>query len=189
MTNLKKFFVPCFVLTALAGSAVSAFAAAPEMLLRGRCHQGECSFSKIISTQTIGKNDAGYMLLVKERSAIVTPSRKDPDPGNVRPPKYFGLVKVSYAFCSLQKPAFIFYSNNRFYAHVLNVGEPAAGYAIDSHIHYWAVCHNKIVGVPDVTGDGLMKQAQELGYRKVPEANQAQYDFRSRKKAFRFFGL
>ena len=69
MTNLKKFFVPCFVLTAVAGSAVSAFAAAPEMLLRGRCHQGECSFSKIISTQTIGKNDAGYMLLVKERSA------------------------------------------------------------------------------------------------------------------------
>jgi hypothetical protein len=163
--------------------------AAPEMLLRGRCNQGECSFTKIISTQTIGKNDAGYMLLVKERSAIVTTSKNDSNPENVKAPKYFGLVKVGNIFCSTQKPATIFYSDKRFYAHVLNIGEPAPGFAVDSHIEYWAACHNRIVSVSDVMGGALVKDAAALGYHKVPEANQGQYDFRSRKKAFRFFGL
>ena len=107
----------------------------------------------------------------------------------MKAPEYFGLVKVSYVFCSTLKPGLIFYSGRRFYAHVLNVDEPAASYAIDSHIEYWAVCHNKIVSVNDVTNDALTKQARELGYQKVPEANQPQYDFRSRRKAFRFFGL
>ncbi len=188
MTN-HRLLAGCLLLAAIAGGEVSARAAAPEMLLRGRCQQGECPFTKIVSTQTIGKNDAGYMLLVKERSAIVTLSSKDTDAANVKLPKYFGLVKVSHAFCSTQKPAIIFYSAGRFYAHVLNIGEPAPGFAADSHIEYWAVCHEKIVGVSDVMSDALTKQAHELGYHKVPEASQAQYDFRSRKKAFRFFGL
>lgn len=181
---------PGFILIFAAFAAGIAYAeAAPELLLRGRCHQGGCSFTKIVSTQTIGKNEAGYMLLVKERSAIVTPSKKDTNPERVRAPKYFGLIKVSYVFCSTQKPALIFYSNKRFYAHVLNVGEPAPGFAIDSHIEYWAACHNKVVSVADVTSDALAKEAASLGYHKMPETKQAQYDFRNRKKAFRFFGL
>ena len=175
--------------TALACGAAIAQAAAPEMLLRGRCHQGGCSFTKIVSTQTIGKNDSGYMLLVKERSAIATRSNKDTAAENVKVPEYFGLVKVVYAFCSTRKPAMVFYFDRRFYAHVLNVGEPASSATIDSHIEYWAVCHKKIVSVSDVTSDALAKQARELGYQKVPEANQPQYEFRSRRKAFRFFGL
>ncbi len=98
---LKKLSVAgSLILAVFAGKA--AFAG-NEILLRGRCHQGECSFTKVVSTQTIGKNDAGYMLLIKGRSAIVNLSAKDPDPEKVKPPKYFGLVKVSFAFCSNSK--------------------------------------------------------------------------------------
>lgn len=186
--NAHRLLAGCLLL-ALAGGEFSARAAGSEMLLRGRCQQGECSFTKIVSTQTIGKSDAGYMLLVKERSAIVTLSSKDTISDDAKLPKYFGLVKVSYAFCSTQKPAIIFYSGGRFYAHVLNIGEPPVGSAVDSHIEYWAACHEKIVSVSDVMGDALAKQARELGYHKIPEAYQAQYDFRNRKKAFRFFGM
>lgn len=160
-----------------------------ELLLRGRCQQGECTFTDIISAQTIGKNDTGRMLLVKVRSAIVSIPAMDQDPYKVKPPKYFGLVKVNYAFCSTQKPAIIFYSDGKFYAHVLKVGEAAAGFIVDSHIEYWAVCHEKVVSVGEVMSDVLAKQANDLGYHKVPEAEKGQYTFRTRAKAFQFFGL
>jgi hypothetical protein len=184
---LKKLSVAgSLILAVFAGKA--AFAG-NERLLRGRCHQGECSFTKVVSTQTVGKNDAGYMLLIKERSAIVNLSAKDPDPEKVKPPKYFGLVKVSFAFCSTQRPAIIFYSDGKFYAHVLNIGESASDFAVRSHVEYWAVCHEKVVSVSDVMSDALAKEARDLGYKKVPEAEKVRYSFRTRAKAFRFFGL
>jgi len=184
---LKKLSVAgSLILAAFAGGAALA---SNEMLLRGRCHQGECSFTKIVSIQSIGKNAAGHMLLVEERSAIVTLSAKDLDPDNVKPPKYFGLVKVSFAFCSTQKPAIIFYSDGKFYAHILNIGEPASDVAVHSHIEYWAVCHEKVVSFRDVMSDALANEAHQLGYKKVPEAEKARYSFRTRALAFRFFGL
>src|SRR5882757_8975726 len=69
MRLLKVFCVG--VLLALPGGT-AALAAPPEILLRERCHQGECTFTKITQTKTVGKNADGYMLEVKERSAVVT---------------------------------------------------------------------------------------------------------------------
>jgi hypothetical protein len=163
--------------------------AAQEMLLRERCHQGECTFTKIIQTKTIGKNAGGYLLEVKTRSVVVRAPKGGGEPQNIPEAGSFGLVRVNYAYCSTQKPAVIFYDSSKFYAHLLKVGEAPAGYEINSHIEYWAVCHSKIVSVADVTDGGLAKEAAELGYGKFPENWGTQRDFRYKKKAFRFFGL
>jgi hypothetical protein len=171
-------------------ASVAPLHAAREMLLRGRCQQGECSFTQIIQTKTIGKNADGYMLEVKARSATLPiPAKKENDPSTMKPPKNFGLVRVVYTFCSAAKPALIFYDNKKFYAHFLKIGETPAGYEIDSHIEYWAACHDKVVSVADVTEGKLAKEAADLGYGKFPENWGGQREFRTKKKAFRFFGL
>jgi hypothetical protein len=163
---------------------------AREMLLRERCHQGECTFAQIIQTKTIGKNADGYMLEVKARSATLSiPAKRADDPYSMKPPKNYGLVRVVYVYCSKEKPAMIFYDNAKFYVHLFKIGEPAAGYEIDSHIEYWAACHNKVVSVADVAEGKLAKEAADLGYGKFPENWGKQREFRTKKKAFRFFGL
>ncbi|HVT55256.1 MAG TPA: hypothetical protein VHD34_04315 [Xanthobacteraceae bacterium] len=181
---LKHLFVALFLFASAAPAG-----AAPDMFLRERCHRGECSFTRIIQTKTIGKNAGGYMLEVKARSASLRIPPKADDPSTMKPPKNYGLVRVLYVYCSTEKPALIFYDDKKFYAHLLKIGEPAAGYEIDSHIEYWAVCHDKIVSVADVAEGKLAKEAADLGYGKFPENWGRQRDFRTKKKAFRSFGL
>ncbi len=96
---------------------------------------------------------------------------------------------MSYVYCSTRKPAVIFYDDRKFYAHLLNIGEKTAGYEIDSQIEYWAACHDRVVSASDVTEGRLAKDAADLGYRKLPEAETGQRGFRNKKKAFQFFGL
>ena len=182
---MKKQLASAFVISALAGPLL---AAQPEMLLRERCQQGECTFTKIVTKRPIGKNAQGTMIEVKSRSVVV-PAAKNVDPSSVPTPDSFGLVRVSYAFCSTQKPAIVFYDSKKFYAHMLNVGEAPAGYAVNSQIEYWAACHDRIVSVNEVTEGRLAKDAEKLGYTKLPEGDIVQRDFRNKKRAFRFFGL
>ena len=163
--------------------------AAQEMLLRERCHQGECTFAKIIQTKTVGKNDGGYMLEVKARSVVVRAPKGGGEPEKIPEAGSFGLVRVSYAYCSKQRPGVIFYDNRKFYAHLLKVGETSAGYETDSHIEYWAACHNKIVSAGDVMKGNVAKDAADLGYGKFPEKWGKQVEFRNKTKAFKYFGL
>jgi hypothetical protein len=174
--------------------ALAAFALAPPpMLIRGRCHMGECSFTEIETTKTVAARPGGALVSAKERSAVVTAPVKNGEPqyNLVEPPKYLGLVKVSYAFCSTERPAFVFYADGKFYAHVLNVGDATgvSGYNTDSHLLYWAICHQKLWRVEDLAGEDVAKEALALGYHKVPEAEKGQYEFRNRRKMLRFFGL
>ena len=185
MNMTKSFMFGCLAMVLGAGSLL----AAPEILLRGRCHQGECTFTKIIQTKTIGKNADGYLLEVKARSVVVRAPKDGGEPEKIPEAGSFGLVRVSYAYCSTQKPAVIFYDNRKFYAHLLNVGETSAGYEIDSHIEYWAACHDKIVSASDVSDGKLAKDAADLGYGKFPDNWGRQGEFRSKKKAFRYFGF
>jgi hypothetical protein len=178
----------------LHASVVAAFALAPPpMLIRGRCHMGECSFTEIESTKTVAARPGGALVAAKERSAVVTAPVKNGEPqyNLVEPPKYLGLVKVSYAFCSTERPAFVFYADGKFYAHVLNVGDATgvSGYNTDSHLLYWAICHQKLLRAEDLAGEAVAKEALALGYHKVPEAEKGQYEFRNRRKMLRFFGL
>jgi hypothetical protein len=179
----------CFAALFLFVFAAEPACAAKEMLLRERCHQGECTFAKIIQTKTIGKNAEGYLLEVKSRSVVVRAPKGGGEPEKIPDAGSFGLVRVSYAYCSKQKPAVIFYDSRKFYAHLLRVGESPAGFEINSHIEYWAACHDKIVSARDVTDDTLTKDAIGLGYEKFPEKWGKQVEFRSKKKAFRYFGL
>jgi len=161
-----------------------------DIRLRERCHQGECTFTNIIATRTIGKNDGGRMMEVKARSATLPiPKKRADDPSTMKEPKNYGLVRVLYIYCSTSKPAMIFYDDTKFYAHLFKIGEPAAGYEIDSQIEYWAVCHDKIVSVADVAEGKLAKQAADLGYGKFPDNWGRDRNFRTKKKAFRYFGL
>ncbi|HLL27162.1 MAG TPA: hypothetical protein VKT73_05880 [Xanthobacteraceae bacterium] len=168
-------------------------ALAAPMLVRGRCHMGECSFTEIVNTKTVAARTGGALVAAKERSAVVKAPVKNGEPqyDEVQPPKFFGLIKVSYAFCSTERPAFVFYSDGKFYAHVLDVGDPSsvAGYNTDSHLLYWAICHQKVIRVDDLSSEALAKQAQDLGYHKVPEAEKGQYEFKNRRRMTRFFGL
>ena len=154
---------------------------------------GECSFTEIIAMSTAAQRPGGELVAAKERSAVVKAPLKDgvPQYDRVKPPKFFGLVKVSYAFCSTELPAFVFYSDGKFFAHVLDVGDTGgvAGFNTDSHLLYWAICHKKILREADLTSEELAKQAQELGYHKVKEAEKGQYRFNSRRKMMQFFGL
>jgi hypothetical protein len=164
------------------------FAGTVDIRLRERCHKGECTFTNIIATRTIGKNADGYMMEVKARSATLPiPKKKADDPASMKEPKNYGLVRVVYIYCSTSKPALIFYDSTKFYAHLLKIGTPAGGYEIDSRIEYWAVCHDKIVSVADVTEGKLAKEAADLGYGNFPDRWGRQRDFRNKKKAFRFF--
>jgi hypothetical protein len=179
----------CFAALLFVAFAAQPVFAAQEMLLRERCHQGECTFTKIIQTKTIGKNDGGYLLEVKARSVVVWAPKGGGEPEKVPEAGSFGLVRVSYAYCSTQKSAVIFYDSRKFYAHLLNIGEAPAGYEIDSHIEYWAACHNKIVGVGELTDGKLAKDAADLGYGKFPDDWGRQREFRNKKKAFQYFGF
>jgi hypothetical protein len=164
-------------------------AATVDIRLRERCHQGECTFTNIIATRTIGKNDGGRMMEVKARSATLPiPKKRADDPSTMKEPKNYGLVRVVYVYCSTSMPALIFY-DKKFYAHLLKIGARPAGNEIDSHIEYWAVCHGKVVTVADVTDGGLAKEAADLGYGNFPEKWGQQRSFRTKQKAFGFFGL
>ena len=181
-----KYPFAALLFLALTASSV----AAEPMLLRERCHQGECGFTQIIQTKTVGRNADGYMLEVKARSATLPiPDKSKADPETMKLPKNFGLVRVVYTFCSMTKPAFVFYDDKRFYAHLLKIGDTPAGYEVDSQIEYWAACHKKVVSADDLTAGTLAKEAADLGYGPYPDRWNGQRSFRTKKKAFRFFGL
>jgi hypothetical protein len=186
----RVLFSTAFICASLAAAVA---AQAPPMLIRGRCHMDECSFTEIVTTKTVGARPGGALVSAKERSAVVKAPMKNGEPqyNLVEPPKFFGLVKVSYAFCSTERPAFVFYADGKFYAHVLNVGDPTgvSGFNTDSHLLYWAICHQKILREDELANEAVAKQAQELGYHKVPEADKGQYEFKSRRRMLRFFGL
>ena len=168
-------------------------AAAGSMLVAGRCHMGECSFTEILVTKTIASREGGSLVAAKERSAVVKAPIKDGEPQYhlVKPPKFLGIVKVIYAFCSTELPTYVFYSDKKFYVHVLNVGDPTgfSGYNIDSHILYWAICHQKIVRADELASPALAKEAREFGYRKVDAAENGQYEFRNWGRVRRFLSL
>jgi hypothetical protein len=71
------------------------------------------------------------------------------------------------------------------------VGDSAgvSGSHTDSHLLYWAICHQKILREDELASEAVAKQAQVLGYHKVPEADKGQYEFKSRQRMLRFFGL
>lgn len=187
---MKKPLASAFVILALSGPLFSGplFAAQPEMLLRERCRKDECTFTKIVTKRQIAKNAQGQMIEVKSRSVVV-PVAKGTDPQAVPSPDSFGLVRVSYVYCSTQKPAVIFYDDKKFYAHMLNIGAVPAGYAVNSQIEYWAACHDRIVSVNEVMEGRLAKDAEKLGYRPLPAEDIRRRDFRTKKRAFRFLGL
>lgn len=188
---LKRILFSAAFLNASLAAALAA--QAPPMLIRGRCHMGECSFTEIVNTKTVAARTGGALVAAKERSAVVKAPVKNGEPqyNLVQPPKFFGLVKVSYAFCSTERPAFVFYLDGKFVAHVLNVGDTAgvSGYNTDSHLLYWAICHQKVLRVEDLAGEELAKEALALGYHKVQEAEQGQFEFKNRRKMLGFFRL
>ena len=43
--------------------AAAAFAAPEPMLIQGRCHMGECSFTEIITTKTVAARPGGALVV------------------------------------------------------------------------------------------------------------------------------
>lgn len=185
--TMTRLFVLGFLFAVFAGAVANA--AEVDMLLRERCRKSECTFTKIINKRTVKKNATGTMVEVKSRSVVVPIPANTADPASMPVPENFGLVRVSYAHCSTEKPALIVYDDKKFRARLLNIGETPRKSLVDSHIEYWAVCHDRIVSVADVLGGALAKSASDLGYHEASETGRSLRKFRTKEKAFRFFGM
>ncbi len=82
----KPFAIACLA----SAVAVGPLFAATDILLRERCHQGECTFTRIINTRTIGKNAGGSMMEVKSRSVVVRAPKGGGEPEKIPEPNSFG---------------------------------------------------------------------------------------------------
>lgn len=126
----------------------------PTVILPGRCHMGQCWDNKFVSKSLLKTSNNGelYSVKIASRSWSI----------DSQPPDNFGQVEMSYVYCSRTKPAYIFNSDNTYYAHLLNPGGDWYGYNQSDYPIYWATCHN-FVG-PNFFSEEMTSRAIKLGY-------------------------
>ncbi len=125
-----------------------------DLILPGRCQMGTCWDTKLYRKKLIEKGKDGTLYSVD----IATRSWKM---GNEAPAN-FGASYSNYIYCSNTKPAYIFKSQNKYYAHFLNPGGDWYGYNISDYPIYWVTCHN-FVG-PNFFSKEMKDKAIQLGY-------------------------
>lgn len=125
-----------------------------SIALPGRCHMGQCWDNKFIGKSLLKSdtNDELYLVKIASRSWSI----------DSQPPDNFEQVKTSYVYCSTTKPAYIFNTDNTYYAHLLNPGSDWYGYNQSDYPIYWTTCHN-FVG-PDFFSEEMTARAIKLGY-------------------------
>jgi hypothetical protein len=133
-------------------TALPAFA---DIILPGRCpHMGICWDQKFIKKTLLerGKNGTLYSVELASRSWRV----------EAQPPATFKPPNTSYVYCSTTRPALIFKSEGKYYAHFLNLGGDWYGYNVSDYPVYWTTCHNFVE--PDFFSENMKKRAIQLGY-------------------------
>lgn len=149
--NLKRLLTLSTSLTIIF-IALPAFA---ELILPGRCpHMGMCWENKFLKKTLLEKGRDGtlYSVELAGRSWRI----------ESQPPDTFEPTRTSYVYCSKTRPAFIFKTDGKFIAHLLNPGGDWYGYNQSDYPVYWATCHN-FVG-PDFFSEVMKNRAIQLGY-------------------------
>lgn len=128
---------------ALAAAAVLTTSLAHAQTTRmGRCHMGECGWTREISRDFVGTSPRGY--LVKLEILRGTSTNPRGGPASKRPVKWEKTPDETFVFCSKTLPAVMFTLDGDFSVHLLDLHASGRipGYQEASLALYMDVCHN-----------------------------------------------
>lgn len=125
-----------------------------DLILPGNCHMGRCWEQKFFRKTLLEKGGDGTLYSVE----LATRSWSM----EAEPSGLFTPSETGYIYCSTIRPAYIFKSENKYYAHFLNPGGEWYGYNRSDYPVYWATCHN-FIG-PDFFSEAMKNRAIQLGY-------------------------
>ena len=140
----------------------------------GRCHMGECVWTREISRDFIGTSPRGY--LVKLELLRGTSTNPRGGPASKRPVKWEKTPGETHIFCSKSLPAVMFTLDGEFSVHLLDLFGRGSipGYQESSLALYMAVCHNVNVHQkyedPKVYVERFKYEGDRTRYRAVEDA-------------------
>ena len=135
------------------------------------------------------------LIEVEERGGYVEAPIENDEPqwDKVKVPDFSGPTSKGWAFCSTKKPSVIFFSKETgtYYVDVISPGsvESIYGYNTSSHLFYWGICHNRLIDEVGLEDDQLNREASSMGYRRLGENIEGQFEFRSMSQVYDFLGL
>ena len=164
-------------------------------VIRGRCHMGGCGFTQVVSMREVRAGRNGSLIEVEERGGYVEAPIENDEPqwDKVKVPNFSGPTSKGWAFCSTRKPSVIFFSKETgtYYVDVIAPGyvEAIYGYNTSAHLSYWGICHNRLIDEAGLNDDRLNREASSMGYRRLGENIEGQFEFRSMSQVYDFLGL
>lgn len=160
---------------ALAAAALFTTSLAHAQTTRmGRCHMGECGWTREISRDFVGTSPRGY--LVKLEILRGTSTNPRGGPASKRPVKWEKAPSETFVFCSKTLPALMFTLDGEFSVHLLDLykGGSIPGYQESSLALYMDVCHNVNVHRkyedPKVYVERFRYEGERTRYAAVEEA-------------------
>ncbi|MFN3892901.1 MAG: hypothetical protein ACK4MV_21095 [Beijerinckiaceae bacterium] len=108
----------------------------------GRCHMGECGWTREISRDFVGTSPRGYLVRLELLRGTSTNPRGGP--ARNRPIKWEKKPEETFVFCSKTLPAVMFTLDGEFSVHLLDLYPKGniPGYQEASLALYMDVCHN-----------------------------------------------
>lgn len=140
----------------------------------GRCHMGECGWTREISRDFTGTSPRGY--LVKLELLRGTSSNPRGGSASKRPVKWEKTPGETFVFCSKTLPAVMFTLDGDFNVHLLALYAKGSipGYQEASLAIYMDVCHNVNVHQkyedPKVYVERFKYEGDRARYKAVEEA-------------------
>jgi hypothetical protein len=160
---------------ALAAAALFTSSLAHAQTTRmGRCHMGECGWTREISRDFVGTSPRGY--LVKLEILRGTSTNPRGGPASKRPVKWEKAPEETFVFCSKTLPAVMFTLDGDFSVYLLDLHGSGSipGYQEASLALYMDVCHNVNVHRkyedPKVYVQRFKYEGDRARYRAVEDA-------------------
>jgi len=182
-------------ITAFIAIGTTSLSATEPYIIKGRCHMGGCGFTQVLSTKEVRSGDVGSLLEVQQRDEYVEAPIVNDEPqwDKIRVPKFKGPIFKSWVLCSTEKPAVIFPNseNGGFYVDIISPGSTESIYGVNtsSHLYYWGICHNRLIDEERLYDDLFNREAVALGYHRLSEDKEGQFQFRTMKQVLNFLGM
>lgn len=119
--------------------SAAAFAQTQRM---GRCHMGECGWTREVMRDFVGTSARGYLVRLEILRGTSTNARGDS--AQKRPIKWEKKPETTFVFCSKSLPAVMFTLDDEVNTHLLDLHPKGSipGYQEASLALYMTVCHN-----------------------------------------------
>lgn len=162
-------------MTLAAASVIAASSAAVAQTQRmGRCHMGECGWTREISRDFVGASARGYLV----RLDLLRGTSTNPGGGSAqkRPIKWEKKPGNTFVFCSKTLPAVMFSLDGELTTHLLDLYPKGSipGYQEASLALYMGVCHNVDVHARHEDSKVYIERygydGERVRYRAVAEA-------------------